>query len=104
MRRQPDDKTTRKTKSEASRKSFYFEQIKSAQVPHDRTGKHRTIVFEILHDLSNVRSDEAVKIARGKLGRQKLANVRAALNRAARKAKIRLATSSDERYLYVWLK
>jgi len=66
-------------------------------------GKHGKIVSRALLDLDRLREDEAIKIDLAEAGGQKAA-LRAALHRAARKANIKLFTTSDERYLYVFHK
>jgi hypothetical protein len=67
------------------------------------SGKHAKIVSRALLDLDRLREDEAIKIDLAEAGSQKAA-LRAALHRAARKANIKLFTTSDERYLYVFPK
>jgi hypothetical protein len=67
------------------------------------SGKHAKIVSRALLDLDKLREDEAIKIDIAEAGGQKAA-LRAALHRAARKANIKLLTTSDERYLYVFPK
>ena len=80
-----------------------FGTMKTAEVPHSRNGKHKDIVTDILADLDQLREGSAMKIPLSELGDTK-ENVRAALNRATRKAKLRVSTASDEGFLYVWNK
>ena len=77
--------------------------MKTADVPHSRNGKHKHLVGEILADLDQLREGSAMKIPLADLGDTK-ERVRAALNRATRKAKLDVATASDDLYLYVWNK
>ncbi len=86
----------------AARKPFYGT-MKTADVPHSRNGKHKNLVGEILADLDQLREGSAMKIPLADLGDTK-ERVRAALNRATRKAKRVVATASDDLYLYVWTK
>ena len=67
------------------------------------SGKHGKIVSRALLDLDRLHEDEAIKIDLTEAGIHKAA-LRAALHRAARKANIKLFTTSDERYLYVFPK
>jgi len=78
----------------------YFPMVPLADVGH-RAGKHHKIVSDVLSDLSKLDQYSAIKIDLKATGQQK-APLRAALLRAARKVKIRLATSSDEKHLYVF--
>ena len=80
-----------------------FASISTAEVPRNRNGKHRGIVGEILADLGQLKPGNSLKIPLAALDDSK-ENVRAALNRATRKAKLRVATASDEEFLYVWNK
>ncbi len=77
--------------------------IKTVDVPHSRNGKHRNLVGKILADLDQLREGSALKIPLVDLGETK-EKVRAALNRATRKAQRDVATASDDLYLYVWNK
>ena len=80
-----------------------FRNMKTADVPHSRNGKHKTIVHDILADLDMLKAGSALKVPLTELGDTK-ENVRAALNRATRKAKRDVATASDADFLYVWNK
>ncbi len=86
----------------ATRKAQY-DTMKTADVPHSRNGKHRNLVTEILADLNQLKEGSAMKIPLGDLGDTK-ERIRAALNRATRKAGLEVATASDDLYLYVWNK
>lgn len=80
-----------------------FRTTKTADVPHSRNGKHKTIVHDILADLDQLKDGSALKIPLAELEDTK-ENVRAALNRATRKARRLVATASDADFLYVWNK
>lgn len=80
-----------------------FGTMKTVDIPHSRNGKHKLIVTEILADLEQLRDGAAIKIPLTELGDTK-ENVRAALNRATRKAQRIVATASDDQFLYVWNK
>lgn len=66
-----------------------------------RAGKHHKIVSDILGDFARLDQYSAIKIDLAEVG-QKRADLRAALHRAARKKNVDLATTSDERHLYVF--
>lgn len=70
-------------------------------VPHGRSGKHKKMVTEIIGDLDLLDEDSAMQIPLAELG-DTLAKIRSALNRAAKTAGRTIATSSDERFLYLW--
>jgi hypothetical protein len=79
----------------------HFRTLDLGDVPHSRHGKHKTIVSMILRDLDQLKDGAALRVPLGELGNTK-ENVRSALNRATRKAKRRVATATDENFLYVW--
>jgi hypothetical protein len=55
----------------------------------------------ILRDLSQLKDGAALRVPLADLGNTK-ENVRSALNRATRNAKLNVATATDENFLYVW--
>ena len=79
----------------------HFETLSQISVPRGRTGKHKSIVTEILSDLENLKPGAAIKVPLKGLAESK-EKVRSALNRAARKAGLKVQTASDETFLYVW--
>jgi hypothetical protein len=79
----------------------HFETMRRANVPQGRNGKHKSIVTEIFSDLANLKAGAAIKVPLKGLAESK-ENVRSALNRAARKAGLKVQTASDEEFLYVW--
>ena len=78
-----------------------FKSMQQTDVPQGRHGKHRDVVTKILSDLDQVAAGVALKVPLAVLEETK-EKVRSALNRATRKAGRRVATASDETYLYVW--
>ncbi len=86
----------------ADRKSRFHTMI-TTEVPHSRNGKHKAIVTDILADLHQLKPGSAMKVPLAELDDTK-EKVRAALNRATRKAKLRVATASDREFLYIWNK
>lgn len=79
-----------------------FEAIDRKNVPHDRKGKHHEIVAQIMQDVESLKSTSALRIPRSRLGGVKIEHLRAALNRAAGKAGIALASRVDDDFLYIW--
>jgi hypothetical protein len=79
-----------------------FDSIERSDIPRTRKSKHTQLVEKILLELGELRQKEALKIPRSALGPAKLEHIRAALSRASSRDKIDLATSSDDKYLYVW--
>ena len=84
-----------------NRVAVHFRTLDLGDVPHSRAGKHKQIVSMILRDLSQLKEGAAFRVPLAELGNSK-ENVRSALNRATRKAKLKIATATDENFLYVW--
>jgi len=59
------------------------------------------IVSMILRDLDQLKDGAALRVPLAELADTK-ENVRSALNRATRKAKLNVATATDDNFLYVW--
>jgi hypothetical protein len=78
-----------------------FESILQLDVPKGRDGKHKRIVTKLLSDIEHLVTGSALKIPLSALPDSK-ENVRSALNRATHQRGIKVATSSDEEFLYVW--
>lgn len=78
-----------------------FNSVLQADIPKGRDGKHKSIILRILGDLDVLTEGSALKIPLSELPDTK-ENIRSALSRAARKTKLDVATSSDDRFLYVW--
>ena len=84
-----------------NRIAAHFRILDLGDVPHSRAGKNKRIVSMILRDLSQLKDGSALRVPLAELGNTK-ENVRSALNRATRNAKLKVATATDENYLYVW--
>ena len=78
-----------------------FQSILQVDVPKGRDGKHKEIILELLESLANLHQGSALKIDLSDLPDSK-ENIRAALSRATKQRNMDVATSSDEKYLYVW--
>ena len=78
-----------------------FQGMRKVDVPQGRHGKHKAIVTEILSDLDQIEKGVALKVPLDQLTDSK-EKVRSAFNRATRKDGRRVATASDDEFLYVW--
>jgi hypothetical protein len=85
----------------ATRAVSHFRTLDLGEVPRSRNGKHKAVVSLILRDLDQLKDGAALRVPLAELGDTK-ENVRSALNRAARKAKLNVATATDANFLYVW--
>lgn len=80
-----------------------FETIATSAVPHQRKGKHNALISRIMGNLLVLQRGNALKIPLLDLRKEKVENVRAAVNRAGKKMGVRVATSCDDYFFYVWL-
>jgi len=78
-----------------------IQSILQQEVPKGREGKHKRVIAQLLGEIDRLAPHTALKIPVAALPDTK-ANIRAALNRATRQRGIRVATSSDSNYLYLW--
>jgi hypothetical protein len=78
-----------------------FESMLQTDVPTGRNGKHKEIVTQLLKDIEQLETGNALKVPIAQLPDTK-ENIRSALNRATRDRGMPVATSSDEEFLYVW--
>jgi TusA-related sulfurtransferase len=81
----------------------HFGTMLAADVPRGRNGKHKGEITKIMTELAELDPGAALKIPLQDLQDSK-ENIRSALNRATRNAKIEVATAADAEYLYVWNK
>jgi TusA-related sulfurtransferase len=81
--------------------SMKFESMLQADVPKGRDGKHKRIIMQLLSDIAHLSPGSALKVPLTQLPDTK-ENIRAALSRAARMQNLKIATSSNEEFLYVW--
>ena len=88
-------------KTRFKKATLQFETMEQVDVPQGRNGKHKQIVSLILNDLNQLKDGGAIKVPLAELAETK-GKVRSALNRATRKAGRKVATATDERYLYIW--
>ena len=79
----------------------HFKTTVQADVPHGRNGRHKEIVSTILRDLDKLKDGAAIKVPLDGLESTK-ERVRSALNRATRKAGLKVATAADADFLYIW--
>ncbi len=89
-------------KPEPKTEAAIFQSILQTDVPQGRNGKHKAIIEQILAHLEQLGAGRALKLPLADLPDTK-ENIRAALNRATRQKNLKVATSSDEEFLYVWI-
>jgi hypothetical protein len=89
------------TNSDSNPAGMKFESILQLDVPKGRDGKHKQIVTQLLSDIEQLATGNALKVPLSALPDSKV-NIRSALNRATRQRGIAVGTSSDAEFLYIW--
>jgi len=67
-----------------------------------RKGKHHDLMGRIMEDLKKSTPNYAVRIPWSSIKDISVLNLRSAIVRAAKKERIRVSTSSDDKNFYVW--
>ncbi len=82
-------------------KEANFETISRVDLPSGRKGKHHSLLMRVLQDLDRLRDGRAIRIPLADCGGS-VADIRAAIFRAANKQHFEIATSSDDEFFYLW--
>jgi hypothetical protein len=78
-----------------------FQSILQADIPKGRDGKHKQIILQLIAGIEKLPDGSALKIPLSELPDTK-ENIRSALSRATRQKNMDVATSSDDKFLYIW--
>ncbi len=78
-----------------------FKTIAQVDLPRGRRGKHFEMLTQVLQDLEQLPSDQAIKIPLAEFPGN-TADIRSAIARATAKLGIEVTTSSDDEFFYVW--
>jgi hypothetical protein len=78
-----------------------FKTIPQSELPDGRRGKHHEILSQVLADLEELEAGRALKIPLADFSGS-VADLRSAILRGTSKRKIKVASSSDDEFLYVW--
>jgi len=89
-------------RSEQGENEPLYERVPISELLKGRRGKHNVLILGVLHDLSTLPIDQAIRIPLKSVGKVSLTNLRSAISRAARTRKIKIRTYSDSDYLYLW--
>ncbi len=90
-----------KHSSKTDSKPNNFESIAQGDLPNGRKGKHHPLLIKVLEDLEQLPDGRAIKIPLAEF-EGSVADIRSAISRATKKIATEIATSSDEKFFYVW--
>jgi hypothetical protein len=90
-------------KAKTNQAGIDFSLVLLSKVPKARAGKHHDFISKVFDKLNKAGSTSALKISLQNLPANKRA-ICAALHRGAKKRGLWIATSSHQRFFYVWLR
>ena len=89
------------TPSKNGRQGRNFETLPQSDLPNGRRGKHHPLLVQVLQDLEQLRDGRAIKVPLADF-EGSVADIRSAILRATKKKQLKISTSSDEDFFYVW--
>ena len=89
-------------KKSQDRRAPNYETVSVDDLKKTRRGKHHDFVSGVMSDLEMLKERSAMKIPLKDLKGESVINLRAAVNRASASKGLKVSTSSDENYLYIW--
>lgn len=84
------------------RRTPNYETVSIDDLRKTRRGKHYDFVSGVMSDLETLKEGSAMKIPLKDLEGESVINLRAAVNRASASKGLKISTSSDDNYFYVW--
>ena len=78
-----------------------FETLAQADLPNGRRGKHHQLILEVLEDLEQLEVGRAIKVPLATF-EGTVADIRSAILRATKKKDLKISTSSDDKFFYLW--
>jgi len=89
-------------KKTGDRRSANYETVSIDDLKKTRRGKHHDFVSGVMSDLEMLKEGSAIKVPLKDVKGETVINLRAAVNRAGASKGVKIATSSDENYFYIW--
>jgi hypothetical protein len=81
-----------------------YRQVRVDTLSKGRRGKHHDLVVGVVRELETLPFGEAMQISLADAGGIGLANLRAAVHRAAASRELQIGTRADDQNFYVWKK
>lgn len=79
-----------------------YETVSIEDLKKTRRGRHHDFVSGVMSDLEMLKEGSAMKIPLKDLKGEPVVNLRAAVNRASASKGLKVSTSSDQNYFYIW--
>ncbi len=89
------------TPKKNDRPSANFDTVAQVDLPNGRRGKHHHLIVQVLDDLGQLDDGRAIKIPLTDF-EGTAADIRSAVLRATKKKNLKVSTSSDDKFFYLW--
>ena len=89
-------------KNDRGRLRANYETVSVDELRKTRRGKHHEFVTGVMADLALLKEGSAIKIPLKDVDGESVVNLRAAVTRATAAKGVKISTSSDENYFYIW--
>ena len=89
-------------KKSTDRHAPNYETVSIDDLRKTRRGKHHDFVSGVMSDLEVLKEGSAIKIPLKDVKGESVINLRSAVNRASAAKGLRISTSSDANYFYIW--
>jgi hypothetical protein len=83
------------------RPDINFETLSQSDLPNGRRGKHHQLILHVLDDLEQLGDGRAIKVPLADF-EGTVADIRSAILRATKKKNLKISTSSDDEFFYLW--
>ena len=78
-----------------------FQTMSQNDLPNGRKGKHHQLIVQVLEDLEQLSDGRAIRVPLAGF-EGTVADIRSAILRATKKKKLKISTSSDDEFFYLW--
>ena len=89
-------------KNGLTRRTPNYQTVSIDELSKKRRGKHHDFVTGVMSDLEMLKEGSAIKIPLKEVKGESVVNLRAAINRASASKGVKISTSSDEDFFYIW--
>ena len=89
------------TSSKNGRPKSNFQTLSQEDLPTGRKGKHHQLIVHVLEDLDQLTDGHAIKVPLADF-EGSVADIRSAILRATKKKNLKVSTSSDDEFFYLW--
>ncbi len=78
-----------------------FQTLSQSDLPNGRKGKHHQLIVRVIQDLDQLDDGRAIRVPLADF-EGTVADIRSAILRATKKKNLKISTSSDDNFFYLW--